>query len=213
MPNKEVIRKLYRQFCSAEGNQYIASEYAIVKLQQIIEKFQVKSILEVGLGIGSIAGSLLKLNKNINYSGTESDLFCLQALPENLKEDYERLQIFSGLETIPQYSEYDLIIIDGKDPELEIIQHLIQRRGIIAIEGDRQPQQRILEDLFPVHRAVHAICLRKNGHYSPFSSERWQGGLKVIFVAPNREQIGWWLKEKLLTKIKNQVRGRYFRVR
>ena len=200
---------IYRKFSEAEGSQYIASEYAIKKLQQIVEQFQVKEILEVGLGIGSIAGTLLKLNKDIIYTGTEANEFCLQALSENLGKDHQRLEIFSGLDEIPGDSRYDLIIIDGQDPELEMVQQLIRKSGIIAIEGDRRPQYELFENLFPGHRAVHAISLRKNKSYSPFPAKEWQGGLKIIFTTPTRKQYVWWLKEKLSTKIKYQVPGRY----
>lgn len=210
MSNKEVLSKSYQKFCSAEGNQHIASEYAIKKLQQIIEQFQVKNILEVGLGIGSIAGSLLKLNRDIKYTGTEADQFCLEALPGNLQKDYGRLQIFSGLENLPENSKYDLVIIDGTDPGLEKIRDLIRKSGVIAIEGDRQPQLKLLKELFPGNRAVHAISLSKNRSYSPFPAGEWQGGLKIIFVDPNRKQFVWWLKEKLCTKMKYQVPGRHF---
>ena len=97
--NKELTSG-YKYFCLAKGNQHIASEFAILKLQELIRKFQVKNVLEIGLGIGSIAGTLLGLNKNLDYSGTEANDFCLKALPENLKEDYRRLQIYSDLTKI-----------------------------------------------------------------------------------------------------------------
>jgi hypothetical protein len=45
---------LYLSFCDADGNRHIASEYAIEKINGLVEEFRVKRILEVGLGIGSI---------------------------------------------------------------------------------------------------------------------------------------------------------------
>lgn len=203
---------LYQFFCEAEGNQNIASEFAIVKLQELIRKFKVTKVLEVGLGIGSISGNILAMNRNktsLYYIGTEANNFCLNALPENLKEDYNRLQIYSDLCKIPSDTKFDLIIIDGKDQKLQSIKDLISENGIIAIEGDRMPQQDALQELFPDHKYVHCISLKKNKGYSPFPAENWQGGLKVIFVNPAIKQSLWWFTEKHLTKIKYQYPGRY----
>jgi len=206
--NKELTSG-YKYFCLAKGNQHIASEFAILKLQELIRKFQVKNVLEIGLGIGSIAGTLLGLNKNLDYSGTEANDFCLKALPENLKEDYNRLQIYSDLTEIPFDKKFDLIIIDGKDHNLQTVKDLISENGILAIEGDRMPQQDALQELFPDHKYVHCISLRKNSNFSPFPAENWQGGIKVIFVCPTLKQNLWWLEERYFTKIKYQYPGRY----
>ncbi len=203
---------LYQAFCEAEGNQHIASEYAIGKIIGLVEKFRVKRILEVGLGIGSISGILLAVNRkkpDLDYTGTEANDFCLEALPKNLKEDDNRLQIYSDLTKIPADKKFDLIIIDGKDHNLQAIKDLISENGILAIEGDRMPQQDSLQELFPQHKYVHCISLKKNKEYSPFSTENWQGGIKVIFVYPTLKQNLWWLKEKYFTKIKYQYPGRY----
>jgi len=203
---------LYQSFCEADGSQHIASEYAIDKINGLVEKFQIKGILEVGLGIGSISGILLAVNRNkpnLDYTGTEANDFCLEALPQNLKEDYSQLRIYSDLTEIPANKKFDLIIIDGKDHNLQAVKDLISENGILAIEGDRMPQQDSLQELFPDHKYVHCISLKKNKEYSPFSTENWQGGLKIIFVNPTIKQVLWWLKEKCLTKIKYQYPGRY----
>lgn len=203
---------LYQSFCEADGSQNIGSEYAIEKINRLVKKFRIKRILEIGLGIGSISGILLALNRNkpdLDYSGTEANDFCLNALPENLKEDYRRLKIYSDLTEIPANKKIDLIIIDGKDQNLPTVKDLISENGMIAIEGDRMPQQNSLQELFPQHKYVHCISLKKNKEYSPFSKENWQGGLKIIFVNPTIKQNLWCLKEKYLTKIKYKYPGRY----
>ena len=107
-------------------------------------------------------------------------------------------------------SRFDLIIIDGKDRSLGKIEEMLAQHGIIAIEGDRLPQQGILEELFPNHKMVHSISLRKNRACSPFPQEEWQGGLKIIFTEPTFKQNLWWCKEKILTKLKYQYPGRHF---
>lgn len=206
LDKSKIITKVYSGYCKAEGNQNIASEYAIQKLQNLIDHFRVKNVLEVGLGIGAIAGSLLSTNADLEYTGTEHNEFCLNALKKNLGEKHMELKVFSELSEVPE-KKYDLIIIDGKDPDLGKIQQLVTRHGIITIEGDRLPQQKILRKFFPKHKYVHSISNKKNSTYSPFPLNYWQGGLKIIFVNANLLQKYWWIKEKLSTKAKYLYRG------
>lgn len=207
MKKQEQILYAYKEFCNAEGNQHIASEYAILKLQKIIDSFAVRNVMEVGLGIGAIAGSLLSANAGLEYSGAENNDFCLNALKKNLGENHGKLEVFSNLAEVPQ-RKFDLIIIDGKDPDLERIQQLITGHGIIAIEGDRMPQQELLRKYFPGHKYVHLISNKRNASYSPFPSGHWQGGLKIILINPNFMQKCWWIKEKLNTKFKYFYRNK-----
>jgi len=205
MKRNEPQSNLYQFFCEAEGNQHIASEYAIEKINGLVRKFRIKRILEVGLGIGSISGIVLSFNRNkpeLSYAGTEANDFCLEALPQNLKIDYRRLKIYSDLTEIPANKKFDLIIIDGKDHKLQAIKGLISKNGIIAIEGDRIPQQDSLQELFPQHKYVHCISREKNKSYSPFPAAHWQGGLKIIFINPTGSQGLWWVRERVSTKLK-----------
>lgn len=212
MNRKQKLYQSYRKFEHAEGNQHIASEFAVHKLAELITWFKTKRILEIGLGIGSISGSLLdfKKDKIQCYLGTEDNLFCLEALKKNLGVNHSKLNINSEIKEVPTDKEFDLVIIDGKDHNLREIEKLVSPRGIIAIEGDRLPQQIILEEMFPKHKMVHSISLSKNASSSPFPSDEWQGGLKIIFVKPCLKQQFWWLKEKIFTKIKYQYPGRHF---
>lgn len=199
---RKSIERLYHEFSFVEGNQHIASEYAIQKLQELVSHFHLKNILELGLGIGSISKILLSLNKDILYTGTESNEFCLMALQQNLKEEYKRVQIFKDLKAVNKKNKFDLLIVDGKDQDLEVAKELITANGIIAIEGDRQTQQELLQKLFPRSMYVHSISAAKNKKCSPFSSNHWQGGIKIIFTNPTPKQYVWWLNEKIQTKIK-----------
>ena len=210
MGSKEKLSQSYKKFCLAEGSQHIASEYAILKLQELISKFEIKDVLEVGLGIGSIAGSLLAVNEELSYTGTEANEFCLESLPQNLEKNYERLRLFPDLGAVPKDTGFNLVIIDGRDAELKNLKQLFAPGGIIVLEGDRLEQQELIREIFPSHRMVHAISLRKNNSYSPFPAKEWQGGLKIIFTNPSWKQHVWWIKEKLLTKIKYQYPGRHF---
>lgn len=177
-----------------------------MKLQELIEKFKVKSVLEVGLGIGAIAGSLLTANKELAYTGTEDNDFCLNALKENLRENYKRVELHSGITELAPKARFDLIIIDGKDVGLQQLSNYLYPNGIIVIEGDRQEQQKELQYVFPNHSFVHCISRKKNELYSPFPSHYWQGGIKVIFVNPDLNQKLWWGREKLKTKLKYFLR-------
>ncbi|WP_324721960.1 hypothetical protein [Salinimicrobium sp. HB62] len=212
MKNKQKLSRAYRKFEHAKGNQYIASEFAVRKLAELITCFKSKRVLEVGLGIGSISGSLLDLKKDHIkcYSGTEDNSYCLKALNKNLGVNQSKLNIYSEIKEVPTDKKFDLVIIDGKDHNLREIEKLVSPRGIIAIEGDRLPQQSILEEMFPNNIVVHSISLIKNSVKSPFPSDKWQGGLKIIFISPCLKQRLWWLKEKIMTKIKYQYPGRHF---
>jgi hypothetical protein len=206
------LKEIYKKFCDAEGNQHIASEYAIRKLQKIIKRNEVGNVLELGLGIGSIAGSLLKLNVGLNYYGTEANAFCRKALIKNLGNEYSRLNLFSQLSDIPRNIKFDLVIIDGKDDGMNLIPEFVSDNAIIAVEGDRIWQQNKILELFPKNKYAHCISIRKNEIFSPFPTEAWQGGLKIIWIKPSINNNLWWLLESIKTKIKYQLPGRHFGV-
>ena len=212
MNNRKLLEKNYKKYSAAEGSQHIASEYAIQKIQDLVSLFKIKNVLEVGLGIGSIAGTLLKVNKDLSYTGTEDNDFCLRSLPVLLGSNYERLNIYNSINDLPNNKGFDLIIVDGKDDGQDHLKDLLSPNGIVILEGDRLEQQEILSSMFLRHKMVHSISLSKNKSYSPFASNEWQGGLKIIFADPTFRQFLWWLKEKTLTKLKYQYPGRYFGV-
>lgn len=200
MSRKDKLLEIYKEFCLAEGNQHIASEFAIIKIQELVESFKVKCILEIGLGIGAIAGSLLEVNKDLAYTGTEDNEFCLRALKENLSINYRNIKLKTGISDMDENTRFDLIIIDGKDLGLKHLNRLLSPNGIITVEGDRPKQQKELQKIFPNHLYVHCISKEKNKKYSPFLSNHWQGGIKIIFIHPTFSQKLWWLREKIKTK-------------
>lgn len=69
----------YKFFCSLEGSDYIATPFALEVILRLITTFKSKRILEIGMGIGCVADTILKYNdKNkleIEYSGTEKMIF------------------------------------------------------------------------------------------------------------------------------------------
>ena len=80
--NQKLAETYYRKFANVEGNQYIASLYALKKILDLVAFNRPKKILEVGLGIGSISFSIIEFLKAKNadyiYHGTETNEFCFK---------------------------------------------------------------------------------------------------------------------------------------
>ncbi|MFV8373873.1 hypothetical protein [Flavobacterium sp. LB1P71] len=169
----------YKYFSSLDGNQHIASEFALKKVIKIIDRYKITNVLELGLGIGSIAYCVLdfskEVNTKINYIGTESNEFCLEVLPKYLKDHFHKIQIFDNLINVISKEKFDLVIIDGKDENLLKIKNLMSNRGIVVIEGDRIPQLELIRNSFPNSLFTRLISNYKSPEYGPFSSSDWCG--------------------------------------
>lgn len=201
MSTKLIAINYYKFYSKLEGNQHIANLYAIQKILDILKFHKPKSILEVGLGIGSICYSVLdyseKSNHQISYFGTESNTFCLNALKQNLKNYYTQLNLHKNIKDIDKNIFFDFVIVDGSDDALESVSRLICKNGIIFIEGDRKKQQEVLLNLFPKHKLAHTISNFKEPKYGPFKTGDWSGGGKLIFINPTIKQYLHWSIEKL----------------
>ncbi|MBX9808341.1 MAG: hypothetical protein K2X95_11155 [Flavobacteriaceae bacterium] len=211
MGNQNIAIETYKYFSKLEGNQHIASEFALKKLIDIIKKYKIKSVLELGLGIGSISFCILEFskefNKQIEYVGTESNEFCLEVLPKYLKEHFDSIQIFNVLNEVPNNKKFDLVIIDGKDENLIEVKKIISDRGIIVIEGDRKPQLELVKSIFLDHLYVRLISNQKNPKYGPFSSFTLVGGIQLIFINPNFYQKINFIYYKIGTAIRYRLRA------
>lgn len=203
MISESFIQEQYRKFSKAEGSQFIASEYALKKILEYLQNYKPKTILEIGIGIGTITDSVLKAFHN-NYRpvlfGTENNKFCLSKLPENLGEQYNSLNIFPSIKNLPSDSRFDLIIIDGKESNLNLIKDFANDHCVVIVEGDRKDQTEIFRSLFPKSRIAHSITSKKNSSYSNRLKEHYQGGIKFIFINPNFIQNLEWVKLKLESK-------------
>lgn len=161
MKNKTLSINCYKYFCEKEGNQHIAGLYALEKILDIIDVNRPKRILEIGLGIGSIAYTIMKYaeNKKINliYHGTEDNEYCLIQLRKNLNKYFDDIDVYTDLKSIKINSKYDFIIIDGSDESLEKVKDIIAANGIIFIEGGRAMQTKKMNSLFPNHRFTTCI--------------------------------------------------------
>ena len=206
---KKLAVKNYKRFCSLEGSEYIATEFALVQILKIIKIFKIRSILEIGLGIGAIVDSVLKYSENSNYKlsyyGTEANAYCNQELKKNI-EYFQRVKISNSLEEINTENKFDFIIIDGLDDSLEKIVSYCKKRTIIFIEGDRSPQTEVIMSLFPKARHVNIISLKKNREYSHGNPEFFMGGGRVIFTNPDIKMLAYYWKERVMTFIKRQLR-------
>lgn len=205
----KIVEKNYFKFCNLEGNNYIASEFALLTIARIIRKFRVQSILEVGLGIGSIADTVLKMSKdsniNLRYAGTEANEFCKEALKSNV-DFYSEIESFENISDIDTSNKFDLIIIDGQDDTLDKIISLCSDKAIIFIEGDRSPQAERILSYFQGAQYAQVITLQKNRIYSPGNPNFYVGGGRVIFINPDLEMRIYCLKEKIATYLKRHLR-------
>jgi len=209
MPPEQLVKKNYERFCKLEGSEYIASGFALLQILKIIKIFEVKLVLEIGLGIGSISDTVLKMAKNSNreirYVGTEANEFCNNALKNNV-EDYAKLEQAEDLAEISPESKFDLVIIDGQDNSLQEIASKCKLRAIIFIEGDRKPQTKLIMSVFPKARHVQVISLKRNEIYSHGDPTYFVGGGQLIFTNPNFRMRIYWFKEKTATYIKRNLR-------
>lgn len=208
MNNKECAKQTYEKFSNFKGNDHIAGDYAIEKILQVIGDFKIKNVLEIGLGIGSIADAVLtfsnKNNLEIQYAGTEANEFCLNALVNNV-EFYNSIKLFSNIESILNENRYDLIIVDGSDEALNKVSKLISKHGIIFIEGGRASQVQNLKAIFPNYRYSEIISYRKPPSYGPFQ-QKWTGGGSLIFVNSTFSQKIYSFKQKIKTYAKRRLR-------
>lgn len=200
MNYKKIAKDNYKKFAFIDGNQHIASEYALITILKLIEDFNVKSILEVGLGIGSISDTVFKYaksnNKVIDYAGTEANDFCLQALKSNV-DDYNAIDLYDAIADVKQDKKYDFIIVDGSDASLKQIAAFCHPNTIIFVEGYRGSQVDSLKEIFPNYKHVEIASSYKNPKYGPFPSENWSGGGQLIFTNPNFYRKIYWFKEKV----------------
>lgn len=211
MRTDNIAIETYRYYSTLEGNQYIASEFALKVILEIIHHYKVKNILELGVGIGSISYSVFEYAQNskrdIHYVGTETNSFCLDVLPKYLNEFYEKLTIYNEIRELSDKDKFDVIIIDGKDDNMEFLEKLISKNGIILIEGFRINQLNFIREIFPNSIYTRVISNYKNPVYGPISPDNYAGGVQLIFVDPTLKQKMNYLTYRIGTAIKYRLRA------
>lgn len=210
MSNKDIAVATFKYFSGLEGNQHIASEFALKTIVDIVDKYKTENVLELGLGIGSIAYCIQdfyqKSHRKLNYVGTEANAFCLNALSTYLKEYYAKVQIFNTLKDIETTQKFDLIIIDGTDEHLLKIKDMITDNGIIIVEGDRIPQLNIIREIFPKSLYTRVVSNYISPDYGPFPPGSYSGGLQLIFINPTLEQKIDFALYKIKTAVNYRLR-------
>jgi len=210
---KEFANHQYIKFSESQGSQYIASEFALFKILDIIRKYNLKTILEIGVGIGTISGSILKYadltSSNIKCTGTENNEFCLRELSVNLDQRFTGISIYPYLSALPKNQKFDLIIVDGKEAFLKDISGRCSENAIIIIEGDRIDQVEIIKSIFLNSRFAPMVSILKNGKYSKKNLSEFRGGIKVVFTNPTTFQYLDWMLIKMKMKMK-YVKRDYF---
>ncbi len=210
MKDKNLAVQNYKRFCELDGSEYIASEFALETILKIIRIFKVNSILELGLGIGSISDTVLqyskKEQKTISYVGTEKNDFCLVALKKNII-DFKKVELYSELNQI-ENKKFDLIIIDGYDDTLKKIVVFCKKNTIIFIEGDRKGQTETIRQIFPKNKYVNVISLNNNKPYSHSggNTNHYVGGGQLIFINPTMKMKLFWFQQKIITFTINKLR-------
>lgn len=209
MSYTQIAKNNFKKFSYIDGNQYIASEYALITILKLIDDFKVKSILEVGLGIGSISDTVFKYANEkkikIQYTGTESNEFCLNALKSNI-DDYDLIDLHNSIADVKNNKKFDLIIIDGSDDLLNYLPNFCNSNTVIYIEGYRNSQVESLKREYPNLKHVEIISSDKNPKYGPFSSDIWSGGGQLIFLNPTLINKFYWFNEKINSFLKRRLR-------
>jgi len=210
---KKLSNKQYIKYSNFHGSEYIASEFALLQILKFITQYKVKNFLEVGVGIGTISDSVIKLSKDKNLSincyGTEANDFCLKEIPKNLKPNLDKLILLENVSEIQKDVKFHLIVVDGKESALNILSKHVSKRSIIMIEGDRSEQTALIKKLFAKSKLAHLISIDKNGPYSKKDHDHYQGGVKVIFTNPTTMQYLHWGKIKIVMKVKYLKRNRF----
>lgn len=208
MKHNEISDRIYKKFSEKDGNDHIAGDYALEKILRFITQYKCSKILEIGLGIGSISDAILNYAKSnslkIDYTGTEANEFCLNALKQNV-DDFEKINLYSSLDNIPVSSLYDLIIVDGSDEALSKIKKHCTKHAMIFIEGGRASQIKTIQQIFPNLYYVEVISNRKPPAYGPFN-QKWTGGGSLIAVNPTTSQKVSMFFEKVKTFTKRRLR-------
>ena len=203
----------YRHFSTRAGNQHIASVYALERAVALVERFRIQRVLEVGLGIGSLAHALLTAYPHLQYTGTEANRFCLSQLPENLGAYWQRVRLYASLAEVPAES-FGLIIVDGGDPALGRLPSLLEPHGIVFVEGYRLEQVEALRRLLgPRCLRVMDISHRRNPVGGPFPANVWSGGAQILYADPSVRQRLAYVERRVLNAVWYRLRGPLRRAR
>ena len=198
----QIAQSTYDLFKTKEGSKHIATANCLRAIINYVRLKKSRNILELGIGIGTIAFSLKlakekkEIRHDFKYYGTEADQFCIDAFKTNIP-GYERfVNHFTDLSKIPAGSKFDFIIIDGRDKSLDKIIELLAPGGVIFVEGGRNSQLDVIKKAAEEHGRKY---LEWNG--IRFSLGHL-GGYTVRFFDPTISDYIMYFKGKTATFIK-----------
>jgi precorrin-6B methylase 2 len=138
---EEHAQRVFIEFSEKQGSREIARVDALATLGEIIVRKEIKSILEIGCGIGTVTHFLQNTEcfGELRLIGFEKDEWCRDQLRTNVSE----ISILSELSQLESLSvELDLLVIDDF-LDYQVTQTLIANTSpkFIFIEGHRRIQR------------------------------------------------------------------------
>ena len=130
---------VHRRFASRPGAEHIATRRALACLSAVARLHEPETVLEFGMGIGTITYLLLSTLPKLNVIGLETNPFCLTQLDRNIPDELKpRLRVVTERNATLD-GPFDLVVIDGRLPAADNWSFL--RQGtIFFIEGNRAGQ-------------------------------------------------------------------------
>lgn len=158
-----------RPGATVSGNVGIASAHAIGGLLRVLQKRRPRRVLELGAGIGTLTFTVLDTlsrmgvtdQPDFRFDTVETQPFCLGQLDENLEGFEGKYRVHSDLSEVREAGiAYDLVIVDGggdlpNDLGVLDFSGLLERRGVILVEGGRAFQRRLIADWYGHRRHVY----------------------------------------------------------
>ena len=212
----QTAKEVFKTFAHKEGNEFIATEPALTGIGNTIRKNASKSILEVGIGIGTIPYFVSLLLKQqsitadaITYYGTEDHAYCIDQFQKNLVDISPKLHFthIVNLSEIPAGVTFDFVIIDGGDLALQSIKEHAHNRTIIMVEGDRKNQRNILMQMFGDNVSTYGVVSNKTApSYNPKGKGKKEGGYTVFLLNATASEKMFCYCQNKITALKERFR-------
>jgi protein-L-isoaspartate O-methyltransferase len=197
-------RDVHDRFKCLSGSEYIASEDAVAGLIRVLRRHKPQRILEVGSGIGTLTFAIISTMDEVRCRGyrlvmVENNDYCRAQLAVNLAGKIERGTLVHDVGEISD-GKFDLIIVDGGAETDGRYLNMLSPRGMIFVEGYREPQRRLIEASRPSFvRALYRSMQmdRSAAHHARSAyggAGRWGGGYWVYQFQPTwLEQLQYFL--------------------
>ena len=149
-PTSEQIHAL---FSNQVGAYAIATPININAVIAFCVSRKPKRVLELGGGIGTLTYCVLNYSEAV-VEVYEENAFCKEKLMQNLNSWPDRVVIKESYVQVPNFADYDLVVIDGPDPETikerdsltsQVLGGL-RNVGSFFIEGSRYSQRRLAQN-------------------------------------------------------------------